>query len=80
MFQVKEAMVFAAKAKLELDTIYAEPSPICRPKSDCYDTVMRFFDPLNRLGRAVDEYRLTVDVNDEVPVGIGKLRHWSKFA
>lgn len=79
-FQIKQAIVDAAKSKLELDSIYAEPSPICRPKSDCYDTIMRFFDPQNRLGRAIDEYRLTVDVNDVVPVGIGKLRHWARFA
>jgi hypothetical protein len=65
---------------LALDSIYAEKSPLCRPKSDCWDVVMRFFDPANRLGQAVDEYRLTVDVNDISPVQIGVTRHWPRFA
>jgi hypothetical protein len=41
---------------------------------------MRFFDPQRRLERALDEYRLTVDVNDISPVGIGKLRKWARYA
>jgi hypothetical protein len=65
---------------LELDSIFAEKSPICRPKSDCWDVVMRFFDPNHRLERALDEYRLTVDVNDITPVPIGTTRKWSRFA
>ncbi len=65
---------------LELDSIFAEKSPICRPKSDCWDVVMRFFDPKHRLERALDEYRLTVDVNDITPVPIGTTRKWARFA
>jgi cyanobactin maturation PatA/PatG family protease len=80
VFQAKEAFIDAVKNKLVLDSIYAEKSPLCRPKSDCWDVIMRFFDPLRRLDRAVDEYRLTVDVNDMAPVGIGKLRKWARFA
>jgi cyanobactin maturation PatA/PatG family protease len=80
VFQAKEAFTDAVKNNLTLDSIYAEKSPICRPKSDCWDVIMRFFDPLHRMDRAVDEYRLTVDVNDMSPVGIGKLRKWARFA
>ncbi len=65
---------------LELDSIFAEKSPICRPKSDCWDVVMRFFDPKHRMDRALDEYRLTVDVNDISPVPIGTRRKWARFA
>jgi len=65
---------------LALDSIYAEKSPICRPKSDCWDVVMRFFNPKDRLGTALTEYRLTVDVNDVSPVSIGTRRQWARFA
>ncbi len=80
IFQAREAFTGALKEHLELDSVYAEKSPLCRPKSDCWDVVMRFFDPRNRLQRALEEYRLTVDVNDISPVGIGSLRRWSRFA
>ncbi len=80
VFQAKEAFVEAVRNNLVLDSIYAEKSPLCRPKSDCWDVVMRFFDPQHRLERALDEYRLTVDVNDISPVGIGKLRKWARYA
>jgi cyanobactin maturation PatA/PatG family protease len=80
LFQANEAFKNALKAKLELDSIFAEKSPLCRPKSDCWDVVMRFFDPDQRLQKALVEYRLTVDVSDISPVGIGKVRKWSRFA
>jgi hypothetical protein len=79
-YQATDAFKQAAKEKLTLDSIFAEKSPICRPKSDCWDVVMRFFDPQRRLERALDEYRLTVDVNDMSPVGIGTLRKWARYA
>jgi hypothetical protein len=79
-FQVADAFKKAAHDKLTLDSIFAEKSPICRPKSDCWDVVMRFFDPEHRMDRALDEYRLTVDVTDMSPVGIGKLRQWARYA
>jgi hypothetical protein len=80
LFQANEAFKDALKENLELDSIFADKSPLCRPKSDCWDVVMRFFDPNNRLGKALTEYRLTVDVSDISPVGIGKVRKWSRFA
>lgn len=80
LFQARVAFKEALAAKLELDSIYAEKSPLCRPKSDCWDVVMRFFDPNHRMEKALEEYRLTVDVNDLSPVGIGKVRHWARFA
>jgi hypothetical protein len=86
VFQANEAFVDALKGgpkgdtPLELDCIFAEKSPLCRPKSDCWDVVMRFFDPNNRMGQALTEYRQTVDVSDLSPVGIGKMRKWSRFA
>ena len=80
LFQANQAFQDALKDKLELDSIFAEKSPLCRPKSDCWDVVMRFFDPNNRLGKALTEYRLTVDVSDISPVGIGKVRKWARFA
>ena len=63
-----------------LDSIYAEKSPLCRPKSLCFDVIMRFFDPEHRLEKALDEYRLTLDVSDIAPVPIGKRRKWARFA
>jgi cyanobactin maturation PatA/PatG family protease len=80
LFQANDAFKNALKAKLELDSIFAEKSPLCRPKSDCWDVVMRFFDPVERLQKALVEYRLTVDVSDISPVGIGKVRKWARFA
>lgn len=80
IFQAKDVFKNAVAKGFELDSIFAEKSPICRPKSDCWDVVMRFFDPAHRLERAIDEYRLTVDVNDVSPVSIGTTRHWARFA
>ena len=80
LFQANQAFKDALKENLELDSIFADKSPLCRPKSDCWDVVMRFFDPNNRLAKALTEYRLTVDVSDISPVGIGKVRKWSRFA
>ncbi len=80
IFQATDVFVDAVSKGLELDSIFAEKSPICRPKSDCWDVVMRFFDPLHRMDRALEEYRLTVDVNDISPVSIGTRRNWARFA
>ncbi|MCP3417932.1 S8 family serine peptidase [Bradyrhizobium brasilense] len=80
LFQANEAFKNALKEKLELDSIFAEKSPLCRPKSDCWDVVMRFFDPKHRMDTALVEYRLTVDVSDISPVGIGKVRKWARYA
>ena len=40
---------------------------------------MRFFDPAHRMEKALVEHRLTVDVSDISPIGIGKPRKWSRF-
>jgi cyanobactin maturation PatA/PatG family protease len=80
LFQANEAFNDALDNNLELDSMFAEKSPLCRPKSDCWDVVMRFFDPEHRLEKALVEHRLTVDVSDISPVGIGKPRKWSRFA
>jgi hypothetical protein len=66
----------ALKAKMELDTIEVERSPICRPDSECWDVVLCFFDPENVL-RSRKCYRFTVDVSDVCPVMVGKVRAWS---
>ena len=66
----------ALKAKLALDGISVERSPICRPGSDCWDIKLRFFDPENVL-RAKRIFRYTVDVSDVCPVAVGDVRSWS---
>jgi hypothetical protein len=80
LFQANEAFNDALDNNLELDSMFAEKSPLCRPKSDCWDVVMRFFDPEHRMEKALVEHRLTVDVSDISPIGIGKPRKWSRFA
>ena len=80
IFEAANAIADALKDHKFLDSIYAEKSPLCRPKSLCFDVVMRFFDPAHRLEKALDEYRLTLDVSDIAPVPIGKTRKWARFA
>jgi hypothetical protein len=80
IFEASNILAEAIKDGKALDSIYAEKSPLCRPKSLCFDIVMRFFDPQHRLERALDEYRLTVDVVDIAPVPIGTRRKWPRFA
>ncbi|CAG9172555.1 cyanobactin maturation protease PatG family protein [Cupriavidus pampae] len=58
------------------DTPTVERSPICRPESDCYDVVLIFFDPSNRLTKASRAFRFTVDVSDVMPVMVGPVRTW----
>jgi Subtilase family/PatG C-terminal/PatG Domain len=77
--QVFQDVLIEAKTtgqKLELDTITAEVSPICRPESECYDVVLQFFNPLKRIEQARKVYRQTVDVSDIVPVSVGEMRTW----
>ena len=61
---------------MQLDSIEYEPSPICRPDSDCVDVKLIFFDPENQLTRARKVYRFTVDVTDVCPVMVGQVRSW----
>lgn len=65
----------AANAKLALDSISVERSPVCRPDSDCWDVKLSFFDPENVL-RARRIFRYTVDVSDVCPVTVGDVRSW----
>lgn len=75
-FNIEKIFESALKAKMELDTIEVERSPICRPDSDCWDVKLLFFDPENVL-RSRKVYRFTVDVSDVCPVTIGEIRSWS---
>ncbi|HFZ8353073.1 TPA: peptidase S8, partial [Salmonella enterica subsp. enterica serovar Java] len=59
--------------------ITAVPSPISRPESDCWDVVMEFFNPKERLTVARKLYRYTIDVSDVVPVTIGDVRSWNAY-
>jgi cyanobactin maturation PatA/PatG family protease len=65
----------AANARLALDSISVERSPLCRPGSDCWDVKLSFFDPENVL-RARRIFRYTVDVSDVCPVTVGDVRSW----
>lgn len=78
-YQVSAVFASALKENLELDDIVASKSPICRPGSDCYDVVLTFFNPRERLTQSRREYRFTVDVSDVVPVTVGEVRSWSVF-
>lgn len=62
---------------MQLDTIEVEPSPLCRPGTDCWDVKLIFFDPEKQFQRARRVYRYGVDVSDLCPVMIGKVRSWS---
>ncbi|HEV3449115.1 MAG TPA: hypothetical protein VG099_31050 [Gemmataceae bacterium] len=62
--------------KMELDTIKATPSPMCRPGSDCWDLEIYFFYPERQVQTVRKVYRYTVDVSDVVPATIGPVRSW----
>lgn len=78
-FQVSGVLGLALRDTLELNDIAVLKSPICRPGSDCYDVVLSFFNPKERLTQARKEYRFTVDVSDVVPVTLGDVRSWSVY-
>ncbi|MDF1696354.1 MAG: PatA/PatG family cyanobactin maturation protease [Saprospiraceae bacterium] len=78
-FQVSSIFASALKENLELKEISATKSPICRPGSDCYDIILSFFNPEERLNKAIKAYRFTVDVSDIVPVTVGTIRSWSEY-
>lgn len=78
-YQVSSVFASAMTDNLVLDDISASKSPICRPGSDCYDVVLSFFNPRERLTQARKEYRFTVDVSDVVPVTLGEVRSWSVY-
>jgi cyanobactin maturation PatA/PatG family protease len=78
-YQVSAVFASALNENLELDDIVTSKSPICRIGSDCYDVVLTFFNPRERLTQARREYRFTVDVSDVVPVTVGEVRSWSVY-
>jgi len=74
--QAAEVFARAAAQNLVLDRITVEPSPFGRTDHDCWDVCLSFFDPENcrRSGRV---FRITVDVTDVQPVGLGPVHSWS---
>jgi peroxiredoxin len=69
-------IVDALREGLELDSIEAEPSPICRPGSECWDVKLTFFNPRRVLEQARVVHRFAVDVGGPV-VSIDEPRTWS---
>lgn len=67
----------AINEEMELDSIEVEPSPICRPDSECWDVKLTFFNPIKVFEQARKVYRFTIDVSDVCPVMVGKMRVWS---
>ena len=61
---------------MELDEISTEKSPFGRMDSDCWDILLKFFDPENNK-RAKRIYRYTIDVSETMPVSIGIVHSWS---
>jgi cyanobactin maturation PatA/PatG family protease len=77
--QIDQVFENAIKSSLMLDRIEYERSPICRPRSDCWDIKLSFFNPARRFEQAKQVYRFTVDVSDVIPVTVGKVRHWEVY-
>ncbi len=75
-FNIETVFENAHKLKMDLDSIEVEPSPICRPESDCWDVKLMFFFPEKEAQAARRAYRFTVDVSDVVPVTVGEMRTW----
>ncbi|NPE55707.1 PatA/PatG family cyanobactin maturation protease [Dickeya dadantii] len=78
-YQMKEIFDDAFAEGLFLNKIGAERSPVSRPESDCWDVVLEFFNPKERLTAARKLYRYTIDVSDVMPVTIGTLRSWHAY-
>ena len=66
----------AIQEEMELDAIEVEPSPLCRPDSECWDVKLTFFNPRQVFQQARKCYRFTVDVSDVCPVNVGRVRSW----
>ena len=75
-FQAASAFITAVAARMELDSIDVQKSPVCRMDSDCWDVQLKFFDPENNQ-RAKKVFRFTIDVSDVIPVTLGDVRTWS---
>jgi len=78
-YQMKEIFDDAFSEQLVLNNISAELSPVSRPDSDCWDVVLEFFNPKERLTSARKLYRYTIDVSDVIPVTVGALRSWNAY-
>ncbi|WP_371327850.1 MULTISPECIES: PatA/PatG family cyanobactin maturation protease [Dickeya] len=78
-YQMKEIFDDAFAEGLFLNKISAERSPVSRPESDCWDVVLEFFNPKERLTAARKLYRYTIDVSDVMPITIGTLRNWHAY-
>ena len=78
-FQAARIFTAAIQNDLSLDRIAVEPSPICRPGSECWDVKLTFFNPAKRREEARTIHRFTVDVSDVVPVTVGSVRSWRAF-
>jgi cyanobactin maturation PatA/PatG family protease len=63
---------------LELSTIVAQRSPICRPGSDCWDVRLTLFDSTAGIERPKRVYQVIVDVSEPIPVLIGGMSEWLK--
>ena len=75
-FQAASSFAAVVSTGMHLDGIEVEKSKFCRLNSDCWDVILKFFDPENSR-RAKKVYRFTVDVSDRIPVTLGQLRSWS---
>ncbi len=78
-YQMSEVFCDALEQNLFLNKISAVESPVSRPDSDCWDVVLEFFNPKERLTSARKLYRYTIDVSDIMPVTVGELRSWHAY-
>jgi len=79
-FVAAHAHELSAVEGLEIESIVAARSPLCRPESECVDVRLTFFDPANRLARPRRIVIVSVDVADEVPAFLGGAKSWETFA
>ena len=75
-YQVAAAFLDAMNEGLSFEGYGVEYSPFARVSGNCWDVVLRFIDP-DVDERAPREYRLTVDIDDVVPVTVGRMRRWA---
>jgi hypothetical protein len=70
---------FALASGLALESITAEESFGCRGGSDCWDVMLTFFDPRQRVQGMRTYIRLTVDVGNMRPVAVTPARIWAAY-
>jgi hypothetical protein len=77
-FQIEKIYeaVLKEKERMELDAVGVTRSPLCRPRSECWDVELAFFFPDRPVQAVRKVYRFTVDVSDVVPVTVGRIRSW----